>query len=256
MNTPDTYLNLLRQSKLFNQDLFDGSDDWWLVKDLFDKNFVEERGRIGNLIPKKIHQIWLGGELPEKYKQFTESWKRFHPSWEYRLWTDKDADEFGMTRADAYYSSKNLGTRSDIFSYEILRRHGGLYCDTDFECLKPFDDLLWLNFFTSVAYDARLEMYHGLMASVPEHPIVNSCVADQIQYDGENGELIMNATGPYHLTRCFLKNVTENTQGVVAFPMQFFYPWPNYERFGKEPYKYIQSFSYAIHYWCVSWLNK
>jgi inositol phosphorylceramide mannosyltransferase catalytic subunit len=256
MNSPDTFLNLLRQSRHFNQHVFAEDNGWWTVNGLFEQNFIKEQGRTVDLIPKKIHQIWLGGELPLKYRQFTESWKIWHPTWEYKLWNDKDADEFGMTRADAYYSSNNLGTRSDIFSYEILRRHGGIYIDTDFECLKPFDDLLWLKYFTSVAYDAKLEIYHGLMASIPEHSILKSCVEDIIPYDGENGEQIMNATGPYHLTRCFLKNVNSETEGVVAFPPSFFYPWPNYERFGKEPYRFIQEHSYAIHHWHVSWLNK
>lgn len=227
---------------------------WSLVESLYEKNFVSAVD-LTPKIPKKIHQIWLGGSLPEKYKRFTESWKTFHPTWEYRLWTDEDAESFGMERINAYHSSNNLGTRSDIFSYEILRRHGGLYIDTDFECLKRFDDLLFLEYFTSVAYDPKLELYHGLMASVPEHPIVVSCVEDIIPYGGENGEKIMESTGPYHLTRCFLKNTSPESNGVVAFPVQYFYPWPNYERFGKEPYKFVQPISLAIHHWFVSWLS-
>jgi hypothetical protein len=91
------------------------------------------------------------------------------------------------------------------------------------------------------------------MASVPEHPILNSCVEDIIPYDGEDGNLIMQATGPYHLSRCFLKNVDSDTKGVVAFPVQFFYCWPNYDRFNNKPYESIQPTSYAIHHWTVSW---
>jgi mannosyltransferase OCH1-like enzyme len=232
--------------------------EWSNVELLYYRNYILPN--IHNLpkpiIPKKIHQIWLGGELPDKYKSFIESWKTWNPDYEYRLWTDKDADSFGFERPDVYYGSNNMGTRSDYFSYEILRKYGGLYIDVDFECLKPFDDLLFLKFFTSVAYDPKLEIYHGLMASVPNHPILDSCVRDIVPYSGENGEKIMGSTGPYHLTKCLLKNVNSETEGVVAFPVQFFYPWPNYERFGKKPHLYVQTESYAIHHWTVSWLKQ
>jgi inositol phosphorylceramide mannosyltransferase catalytic subunit len=162
-----------------------------------------------------------------------------------------------MERIKEFKSSNNLGTRSDIASYEILRQHGGLYVDTDFECLKPFDELTYLSYFLGIAYDIKLELYHGLMASVPNHPIVTACIEKQTKvYDGEDANKIMDATGPYHLTRCFLQSVGDNFEGVVAFPMQYFYPYPNYERFGNEPYKFIKDYSYAIHHWHVSWLTQ
>jgi inositol phosphorylceramide mannosyltransferase catalytic subunit len=252
----ESFRTMMRYSKYHPQES-PWDYDWSLVENLYYKNYILAKlyGNLPDVIPKKIHQIWLGGELPERYRQFTLSWQRFHPDWEYKLWNDKDAEEFGMERIDAYRSSSNFGTRSDIFSYEILRRYGGLYVDCDFECIKPFDDLLFLDYFTSVAYDSKLEIYHGLMASVHEHPIVISCVKDIVPYNGEDGNLIMQGTGPYHLTRCFLKNVDSETKGVVAFPCQFFYCWPNYDRFNKKPYESIQPESFAIHHWTVSWLK-
>lgn len=42
-------------------------------------------------IPKKIHQIWLGSPLPEKFARLAATWKQHHPDWEYmQLWTDQD----------------------------------------------------------------------------------------------------------------------------------------------------------------------
>jgi mannosyltransferase OCH1-like enzyme len=44
---------------------------------------------MNNLIPKKIHQIWIGQkELPEKYKNFSEGIKKLHGDFEHILWTD------------------------------------------------------------------------------------------------------------------------------------------------------------------------
>jgi inositol phosphorylceramide mannosyltransferase catalytic subunit len=252
----DSFRELMKYSK-YHPNKSPWNNEWSDIELLYYRNYILPNidAFPEAIIPKKIHQIWLGGELPEKYKSFVESWKIWNPEYEYKLWTDKDADTFEFERPDIYYGSQNMGTRSDYFSYEILRKHGGIYVDVDFECLQSFEDLMFLKFFTSVAYDPKLEIYHGLMASVPNHPILDSCIKDIIPYTGENGEKIMDSTGPYHLTRCLLKNVDSETEGVVAFPVQFFYPWPNYERFGKSPYRYIQPLSYAIHHWTVSWLK-
>ena len=36
----------------------------------------------------------------------------------------------------AFSLAKNLGMKSDILRYEILMKYGGIYVDTDYECLK------------------------------------------------------------------------------------------------------------------------
>ena len=74
------------------------------------------------LIPKIIHQIWLGSSLPEKYKRFQQSWKKYHPDWTYILWSEKEIEEFGLKNKKIYDKTKNLGQKSDIARYEILYR--------------------------------------------------------------------------------------------------------------------------------------
>jgi hypothetical protein len=125
-----------------------------------------------------------------------------------------------------------------------------LYVDTDFECLRSFDDFLHLNFFTGISYDRSLQLYNGLIACVPDHPIINACTKIDGFYDGHKGSRIIELTGAYHFTRCFLKNITS---GTVAFPMDYFYPYPNNVRGTGDPYKYVTDRSYAIHHWAVSW---
>ena len=41
-----------------------------------------------------------------------------------------------MEKRDVFERAINPGMKSDIFRYEILKQIGGLYVDTDFECLK------------------------------------------------------------------------------------------------------------------------
>jgi len=96
-------------------------------------------------IPKIIHQIWIGGPVPQEFKDFMQSWRDAHPDWEYRLWTDEDVKTFGLYNQTFYDRSDNYGVKSDILKWEIIYRYGGLYVDTDYECLQSFDMYHYLN---------------------------------------------------------------------------------------------------------------
>lgn len=38
-------------------------------------------------IPKIIHYCWFGGKpLPDEYKKYIDSWKKYCPDWEIREW--------------------------------------------------------------------------------------------------------------------------------------------------------------------------
>jgi hypothetical protein len=62
--------------------------------------------------------------------------------------------KFKMKNKDAFSGATNYGEKSDILRYEILSQFGGIYVDCDFECLKPFDDLLSCAFFTGLSNTA------------------------------------------------------------------------------------------------------
>ena len=36
----------------------------------------------------------------------------------------------------------NLARKSDLLRLQVLYNHGGVYLDTDMECIKPIDELL------------------------------------------------------------------------------------------------------------------
>lgn len=42
------------------------------------------------LIPKVVHQAWLGGEIPQPKKYFLEKTMRMHPDYQFRMWTEED----------------------------------------------------------------------------------------------------------------------------------------------------------------------
>lgn len=249
----ESFDELIRKSYGYSQKEQDTSVNWKTLRDLYNQNYVQATDMTDH-IPKKIHQIWFGGELPDRFKRYTETWQILHPAWEYKLWTDGDIDTVNIERRDVFNIATNLGQKSDIFRYEILRQQGGIYVDTDFECLKPLDDLLFLEFFTGITTDADAQLYIGILGSVPHHPIMNTCATTLRPYSGNNGDGVMGATGPYYFTRCFFATVDKDTVGVVAFPMDFFYPFPNTRRYTNEAYNFVKPCSYAIHHWKTSWL--
>lgn len=103
-------------------------------------------------IPKILHHIWVGSELPENERLNITSWRVHHPDWEHRLWGDEHTGDWkthdlpelrnrGLyARAPELVPPDAIGQfRSDIARYEILFDHGGLYVDTDTVCLRPID---------------------------------------------------------------------------------------------------------------------
>ena len=96
------------------------------------------------MIPKIIHYCWFGGKpMPELALKCIESWKKYLPEYELRLWNE---DTFDIEAAPQYvqeaYAAKKYAFVSDYVRLWALEREGGVYFDTDVEVLKPFDNLL------------------------------------------------------------------------------------------------------------------
>ncbi|MCX5921927.1 MAG: glycosyltransferase [Candidatus Dependentiae bacterium] len=271
----DNYLKKAKASHLpknFNPDFhqamksktydvaFAHNDPFWKnAKTLYD-NYIANFNLSGQpRIPKIIHQIWVGSPLPEKYKSLIETWKKNHPDWVHILWTDKALDALGLINKKQYDAATNMGEKSDIARYELLYRFGGLYVDTDFECLKSFDVFNHsCSFYTGLAPDKELVVYVALIGATPGHPILKKCVEriSTIRSNCTHPDDILQNTGPYFLTRCIAECLDVTAHDTVLFPISYFYPWPNYSSQQKsrpEIESWIKPESYGIHHWHVSW---
>lgn len=228
---------------------------WKLLEELYANNFQHSDDK-KQRIPKIIHQIWIGGTIPEKYVEWGETWKELNPGWEYRLWTDADVDSLGLLNRANYDSLLNPGPKSDVLRFHILNKFGGLYVDTDFQCLKPFEDLSYLKFYTGVGYPSKVELYPGLIGCVPGHPIMKKICQEISKVDQsvirKKGVLAATSSGLF--TEIFFENVKTKVDGVIAFPPDYFYPFPNFKGHELEDgEKYVKPCSYALHHWEVSW---
>jgi inositol phosphorylceramide mannosyltransferase catalytic subunit len=240
--------------------------EWGRLKQLFGV-YQKTRSRIhlskaAYKVPKKIHMIWLGSPVPAIVLQMFESWKRFHPGWEVKLWTDADVARVHLKNRQAFDAAKNWGEKSDILRYEILHNDGGIYVDSDFECIKPFDDICKVaDFFAGVAYSCGApHVLNGLIGSRPGHPIMQRCIdAMQVGTGDHDFQRILQATGPHYFSRCLNEAICAQSCGIVSlFPVTYFYPFPNAMR---ETYQdtsvvkrdWVHPETYAIHYWKISW---
>jgi hypothetical protein len=97
-------------------------------------------------IPKIIFQTWKTHSLPKQFEYWSGTWKKYNPDYNYILWDDAENRAFVAEHFDWFlpvFDSYDAGIkRADAIRYMFLYHHGGIYADLDFECLKPFDDLL------------------------------------------------------------------------------------------------------------------
>lgn len=238
---------------------------WNLLEELYNRNYYDIK-HIKNKpvkIPKVIHQIWLGSEYPEKYIKYRDLMMEINSNFEYKLWTDEDVDKFGLKNKELYYNIRNWGAKSDIFRYEILEREGGIYIDTDFLCIKPFDDLCHLDAWAGQGQVGVPEVFNSIMASAPNHKYMQNIVEGltKIKRFDDHIPGVMNNTGPYYVQRKFYE-VAKPDDNMVIFPEKFFFPFPargsgymnqDSEEYDKVVKSYMNENTYCIHMWHVAW---
>lgn len=120
------------------------------------------------MIPLKIHYCWFGkGEMPELAVKCIESWHKFMPDYEYKLWNEETFDVSVVPYTKEAYEARKFAFVTDYVRLWALYNEGGIYLDTDVEILKPLDDLLHLSAFTGYEGSKTQPPVTGLMASEP-----------------------------------------------------------------------------------------
>ena len=91
------------------------------------------------MIPKILHYVWVGSKpLPEVDRRRIEQWRQLHPRWEIRAWGNDDVD-FSSPYLRGAFAARAWNRVSDYTRMDALARYGGIYLDTDFDVLRPFD---------------------------------------------------------------------------------------------------------------------
>ena len=202
-------------------------------------------------IPKIIHQIWLGSPLPEGLKKYTRTWQQLHPGWQYILWTDENVRHLTLQNQEKYDQATNWAVKSDILRYELLCKFGGLYVDTDFECLMPFDDLMHrYTAFAGISNEPCFAINNALIAAAPGHAILKACMDNINAPKTHHWQDVSRACGPMHFTKSFMEVLEATNESALALPVHYFYPLPLH---GEAVARDMLS-AYAVHHWDGSWV--
>ncbi len=228
-------------------------------------------------IPRILHQTWKTYEVPEEWWDCVNSWKRHHPDWEYRLWTDDESEAFVARHyPDFLETFQNYPyniQRADAIRYLVLHQLGGVYADLDYECLQPLDPLLpghsAIIGLEPEAHAASSKVDHrlcnALMASEPGHPFMaavirhlqNATLGTVADYD------ILATTGPLMLCEV---HASYPRKDLTLLPSKVLCPFnSDRERLalhrGRSKQathlknQLIEQGSYALHYWSNGWVD-
>lgn len=107
-----------------------------------------------------------------------ESWKKYLPDYELRLWNEETFDLDMFPYAREAYDNRKFAFVTDVVRLWALEKFGGVYMDTDVEILRPLDDLLVLPAFTGYEASLANAPVTGLMANAPH----GLWVSEQLAY--------------------------------------------------------------------------
>ena len=161
-------------------------------------------------IPKIIHQSWKTEYLPENFRRWSNAIKDMHPTWEWKMWTDKDNRDFIKDNYNWFlpvYDGYDVHIkRVDAVRYFYLYHFGGVYIDMDFMTLKPLELLLSDNKpifgYHCRDWNDRGSVANAIMISPPKHPLFGKLIEGLKE---TKNRFVLEATGPNYLTEMLRK---------------------------------------------------
>lgn len=184
------------------------------------------------MIPKIIHYCWFGrGQMPQTALDCVESWHRYMPDWEYRLWNEDNFDINCNRYVKEAYEAGKFAFVSDYVRLVALRDFGGLYMDVDFLVRKPFDGLMNDSAFAGIEGSKRNPVMMGVIASEPDGEWVKEQLAlyDGLRFIKEDGSPDMTPNTSRVLVSMvrngFIADGKEKYyKGLHIYPVDYFCP--------------------------------
>lgn len=210
------------------------------------------------MIPKRIHYCWFGrGQMPDLAIKCIESWHRFMPDYEYKLWNEDNFDLNSNQYVCEAYEAKKYAFVTDYVRLYALYTEGGIYMDTDVEVLKSYDDLLYLSGFTGYEGSKHLPPVTGTMASEAGNLWVKEQLSayNDIHFVMPDGSLDLknNTTRISEIMRRegFVQNGRKQVyKDMHIFPVEYFCPRQTTGEY------LISENTYCDHHFMASWTDK
>lgn len=195
------------------------------------------------MIPKIIHQIWLGDPMGEKVRAWVASVGRHNPDWSHIVWNEAMLLVIGIDAKRLRAIFGNWASATNLIRLILLDKFGGVYLDTDFECLAGLQPFLSDDF--------------GIVARAAEQDggrICNACLVARQDDPWIRWQLANFYHFPPNDAASGVYLATAAPQLLVyRLPQQWVYPWmydtPPEQRRLTAPL----SDQFLIHHWEGSW---
>lgn len=211
---------------------------------------------MNNIIPKKIHYCWFGGNpLPELAQKCIASWEKYCPDYEIVEWNESNFDINCCDYVREAYEAKKWAFVSDYARFKILYEQGGIYFDTDVEVIRSFDDILQNGNFMGCENEVSA-VNPGLgLAVAPGLGLIKELLDDYHKSSFINADGSLNLTTIVERTTKFLqlyglenKNEIQTVAGITIYPVDYFCPQDYVS--GKLT---ITGNTRSIHHYSASW---
>jgi len=211
-------------------------------------------------IPKVIHYIWFGKTpLPNKFKQYIESWQKHCPDYQIVRWDESNYDIDSHPFMRETTAAGRPGLTADYARLDIIYNHGGVYLDVDVELLRNIDELLYCSAFCCFESHNFIALGLGFGAK-KKHPMIK---AFRDAYDKLKLSSMVNTDSKYkyigsprYQTREMLKyglrldGSFQLVNEMAVLPPVYLNPL-SYQT-GRL---YCTADSYSIHHFAASWLT-
>jgi hypothetical protein len=211
------------------------------------------------MIPKRLHYVWVGGELPDRQRAFIETWKESNPHYELVRWSEDNINMKLPAIAHAY-ARRRWATVADIARLIAVYEQGGIYLDTDFQVYRPLDSLLNHNCFFVFQNEHHPTDWvaNGVFGAEARHPFVGQAISAILQIRRiPLGLERPTKYGPKLITRLLREQGLQHysPQGVQVgdifiYPKTVFFPFAYGEEFSDNC---LRDDTLAAHFWERSW---
>lgn len=211
------------------------------------------------MIPKTIHYCWFGrGPMPELVQNCIESWHKYMPDWEFKLWNEDSFDVNMMPYTAEAYQAKKYAFVSDVARLWALREFGGVYLDTDVEAFKSLEPLLTYQAFVGFEGSKIMPIGTCVIGTVPHGEwITEQCEAysPTKHFVKENGEYDVTTNTTFLTTNMCRNGFVANGKqqqykDLTVLPVEYFSP-----RHTTGEYIRTEN-TYCDHHFCASWAEK
>lgn len=209
-------------------------------------------------IPKTIHYCWFGGkEIPNQYRKWMESWKKYCPDYEIVEWNEDNYDVHKSRYISQAYERKQWAFVSDYARIDIIRKHGGVYLDVDVELTKNIDEMLMNDAFCG--FESKEYVNYGLgfgakknnsiLEEIKEYYDHTSFLKDDGTPNRINCPVIQTKIMKRHGLKC--NGEFQIVGGMAVYPTRILC--------GMSPYSFRVErnpvYTYAIHHFSGSWMD-